>query len=48
MQLEERMILSFIYGVHHYSVCGVVATSEPFGTCVDTVYISPVDISMNW
>ena len=28
MQLEERMILSFIYGAHHYLVCDVVMTRE--------------------
>ena len=26
MQLEERMILSFLHGVHHYSICRILAT----------------------
>ena len=28
MQLEERMILSFLHGVDHYSICGVLATHD--------------------
>ena len=42
MQLEERMILSFIYGVHHYSVCSVVTTRETLRRLCG-YGVSPVD-----
>ena len=42
MQLEEKMILSFIYSVHHYSVCGVVTTRETLWRLCG-YGVSPVD-----